>query len=182
MEHSTPNESMHKNDLLSLFILILTFYFYLYQKHKSPQKRNCQFFYLPMSLNRGLLKNAALIRVGAKKSSTATFSHHLTFHIIWFDIMEPVALSSVQCLFQFEIHCLPDFTLICKCHLSRSRGNNLQWFKGKIYKKRRRNYERRRLNSKNHACLVILVFRRIGKLYLWVEEYFLLEEMHCDPV
>lgn len=120
--------------------------------------------------------------MGAKKSSTATFSHHLTFHIIWFDIMEPVALSSVQCLFQFEIHCLPDFTLICKCHLSRSRGNNLQWCKGKIYKKRRRKYERRRLNSKNHACLVILAFRRIGKLYLWVEEYFLLEEMHCDPV
>lgn len=55
------------------------------------------------------------------------------FHIIWhfkslgFDIMEPVALSSVQCLFQFQIHCLPDFPLICKCHLNRNDGNHLQW-------------------------------------------------------
>lgn len=64
---------------------------------------------------------------GRIRFSSATISHHLTFHIIWFDIMEPVALSSVQCLFQFEIHCPPDFTLICKCHLSRSDGNNLQW-------------------------------------------------------
>lgn len=41
--------------------------------------------------------------------------------------MEPVALSSVQCLFQFQIHCLPDFPLICKCHLNRNDGNHLQW-------------------------------------------------------
>lgn len=57
---------------------------------------------------------------GSIKFSRVTISHHLTFHIIWFDIKEPVALYSVQCLFQFEIHCLLDFTLICKCDLSGS--------------------------------------------------------------
>lgn len=51
--------------------------------------------------------------------------------------MEPVALSSVQCLFQFEIHCLPDFTLICKCHLRRSGENNLKWCKNKTWKKKK---------------------------------------------
>lgn len=93
-----------------------------------------------MGLNRGLLKKkkCCIDEGGSIKSSSATISHHLTFHIIWFDIMGPVALSSVQCLFQFEIHCLPDFTLICKCHLSRSDGNNLQWCKKKDKKQNKR--------------------------------------------
>lgn len=92
---------------------------------------------LLMSLKEGLLKKCCIDEGGSIKFSSATISHHLTFHIIWFDIMEPVALSSVQCLFQFEIHCLPDFTLICKCHLSRSDGNNLQWCKKKDIKNTR---------------------------------------------
>lgn len=101
------------------------------------------------------------------KFSSATISHHLTFHIIWFDIMEPVALSSVQCLFQFEIHCLPDFTLICKCHLSRNDGNNLQWCKKKDIKKKAGENKMRggsganMANSVNHVflCLGLLVFK-----------------------
>ena len=88
-----------------------------------------------MSLKR---KKYCIDEGGRIKFSSATISHHLTFHIIWFDIMEPVALSSVQCLFQFEIHCLPDFTLICKCHLSGSDGNNLQWCKKKAVQKKQK--------------------------------------------
>lgn len=94
--------------------------------------------FLVMSLKGGLVKKRCIDEGGSITFSSATISHHLTFHIIWFDIMEPVALSSVQCLFQFEIHCLPDFTLICKCHLSRSDGNNLQWCKKIDIKKHKR--------------------------------------------
>lgn len=79
--------------------------------------------------------------------------------------MEPVALSSVQCLFQFEIHCLPDFTLICKCHLRRSGENNLKWCKNKIWKKPPKNKQGRVLqaHSKNTSfgCFVLI---RIAEL------------------
>lgn len=127
------NEPLHKIDLFnkiliySNFDLLLVFVSnILNPPPKRKEKKSEYNQVLPYRLKQRITdRNAALIKSIKFQHSNSFTSYDISNHLDL--IMEPMALSSVQCLFQFQIHCLPDFPVICKCHLNRNDGNHLQW-------------------------------------------------------